>query len=59
MIGDHTKHHVHDPVRINLHDPREITYWTQALGVTREALRDTVHRVGVMADDVRRAIRRR
>lgn len=41
------------PGQINIHDEDEIRYWTQALDVTEEQLRELVGRYGVCADDIR------
>lgn len=43
-----------DGARINVNQPHEVAYWTNALGCTAQELRDAVDAVGVMADDVRR-----
>ena len=45
-----------DAQRINVNEDYEVTYWTQALDVSEEKLRETVKRVGVMAKDVREAL---
>ena len=45
-----------DAERINVNEDYEVAYWTKALGVSEEKLRDTVKRVGVMARDVREAL---
>ena len=42
-----------DRARINIHEPHELRYWTEALGVTAEQLKTAVATVGVMAKDVR------
>ena len=43
-----------DRDRINMNEDYEVQYWTQALGVTREQLREAVDAVGPTADAVRR-----
>lgn len=43
-----------DRDRISLEQEHEVRYWTQALGVTADALRQAVQAVGPMADAVRR-----
>jgi Protein of unknown function (DUF3606) len=43
-----------DRARINVHEPHEVKYWTKALGVSEEKLKDAVAKVGVMADAVRK-----
>jgi Protein of unknown function (DUF3606) len=47
-----------DQVRINIHEPHEIRYWTQRFGCTEQELRDAVAAAGVLADDVRVALGR-
>jgi len=45
-----------DRERINLHEDYEVRYWTEKFGVTREALRDAVEKVGDRADAVAQAL---
>ncbi len=45
-----------DRSRINLNEPHEVRYWTEALGVNEECLKDTVEQFGNRAKDVREAI---
>jgi len=45
-----------DAKRINLNEDYEVLYWTTELEVTEDRLRETVKKVGVMADDVRKAL---
>jgi len=45
-----------DAKRINLNEDYEVLYWTTELEVTEDKLRETVKKVGVMADDVRKAL---
>ena len=56
MADDTTNRSSQDRKRINVNEPHEVRYWTQALGVSEAELRDSVKRVGVMADDVKRAL---
>lgn len=42
-----------DRERINVNEPHELRYWTEALGCTKEQLIAAVAKVGVMAKDVR------
>ena len=49
-----TDYRDHD--RIDIHQDREVRYWSQELGVTPEILKDTVQKIGVMAADVRREL---
>ncbi len=48
-----------DRDKINVHQDHELRYWSKELGVTPEILKDTVQKVGVMAADVRRELKRR
>ena len=43
-----------DRDRINLNEDYEVRYWTEALGVSEQELRDAVQAVGSTADAVRR-----
>jgi hypothetical protein len=43
----------HDRDRISLTEPHEVRYWTQALGVSEERLREDVRRAGHSAAKVR------
>jgi Protein of unknown function (DUF3606) len=45
-----------DRARVNVNEDYEVRYWTKKWGVTAQQLRDAVARVGVMADDVARAL---
>lgn len=45
-----------DRSRIALGEDYEVRYWTDALGVTEETLREVVGRVGNSADAVREAL---
>lgn len=56
MADDTTNRGSQDRKRINVNEPHEVRYWTQALGVSEAELRESVKRVGVMADDVKRAL---
>ena len=42
-----------DRTRVNINEPYEIVYWTQAFDCSEEDLRKAVAEVGVMADEVR------
>ncbi|URL59652.1 DUF3606 domain-containing protein [Luteibacter flocculans] len=58
MSDDKSKRGPADAQRINVHETYEVRYWTEALGVSEARLREVVAEVGVMADDVRRALRK-
>jgi hypothetical protein len=54
MADDLTNRGPADRARINVHEAHEVKYWTKELGVSKEKLEETVHKVGVMADAVRK-----
>jgi hypothetical protein len=58
-MDDKSKRAPQDGQRINLSEDYEVRYWTEALGVSAEKLRETVQRVGPMASDVRQALGRK
>ncbi len=45
-----------DRERINLNQPYEVRYWTRALDIDEQLLRDTVGQFGNRVKDVREAI---
>ena len=47
-----------DRDRINLSEDYEVRYWTGALGVTKQQLREAVQAVGSTAEAVRRHLGR-
>ena len=53
MSDDKTKRSPQDAARINVHEDYEVRYWTEALGVSEETLKDAVNRAGTSADAVR------
>lgn len=54
MSDDRSKVGSPDRDRINLSEDYEVRYWTGALGVSEEKLREAVEAVGPGADAVRR-----
>ncbi|SEJ33126.1 DUF3606 domain-containing protein [Frateuria terrea] len=46
-----------DRSRVNLNEDYEARYWANKWGVSQDELRAAVERVGVMADDVERALK--
>jgi hypothetical protein len=56
MSDDTNKRGAADRTRINIHEEHEVRYWTRILNVSRETLEAAVHKVGVMALDVRREL---
>lgn len=59
MPDDKSKVGGQDRQRINLHEHFEVSYWMKKLGVTEEALRSAVAKVGNMADTVREHLRKK
>ncbi|MDH0090262.1 MAG: DUF3606 domain-containing protein [Achromobacter mucicolens] len=53
MSDDLSKRGPQDRSRINVNEPHELRYWTQALGVTESQLREAVKAVGPSATAVR------
>lgn len=53
MADDKTNRGAQDRTRVNVNEEHEVRYWTQALGVSEEKLREAVSAVGVSADAVR------
>lgn len=53
MADDPNKRGPQDRTRINVNEPHEVRYWTQALGVTEAQLRSAVAAAGVEVKDVR------
>ena len=54
MPDDKTNRGAQDRARVNVNEEHEIRYWTEALGVSEEKLREAVAAVGVSADAVRK-----
>ena len=42
-----------DRSRVNVHEPHELRYWTEQLGVSPEELTDAVAQIGPMVADLR------
>ncbi|CUJ69847.1 Protein of uncharacterised function (DUF3606) [Achromobacter sp. 2789STDY5608633] len=53
MSDDLTQRGPQDRTRINVNEPHELRYWTKALGVTEEQLKQAVNQVGVSVDQVK------
>ncbi|PZR31933.1 DUF3606 domain-containing protein [Caulobacter segnis] len=56
MSDDKTKRTPQDAARINVHEPYEVRYWTEALGVTEDVLNEAVERAGPDVEAVRKYI---
>ena len=46
-----------DASKINIHEPYEVAYWTETLGVSEAVLRRAVSAVGVGVQNVRQWLR--
>lgn len=53
MADDKTKKGPADSSRINVNEDYEVDYWTQALGVSKQKLKEAVDAVGTSAKAVR------
>ena len=42
-----------DSSRVNVHEAHEVRYWTKALGVSEEKLKEAVKAVGTSAEKLR------
>jgi Protein of unknown function (DUF3606) len=58
MSDDKTQRGPQDRDRVNVHEDYELRYWTHKWGVTEQQLRDAVKKVGVMAADVERELKK-
>ena len=59
MSDDKSKTRPQDASRVNIHEPYEVEYWCSKFGCTEQELVDAVQKVGVMADDVEKELKRR
>lgn len=46
-----------DASKINIHEPYEVSYWTETLGVSAVVLRKAVSAVGIRVQDVKQWLR--
>jgi hypothetical protein len=58
MSDDLSKRGPQDRARVNVNEPHEVRYWSEKWGVSEQQLRNAVSRVGVMATDVERALKK-
>jgi hypothetical protein len=58
MADDTSKRGGADRTRINLNEDYEVRYWTKALGVTEERLRELVREHGNSAEKIREELGR-
>jgi hypothetical protein len=56
MSDDLKNRGAQDRARINLSEEHEVSYWTKALGVTKEELTAVVYKVGNSVEAVRREL---
>lgn len=59
MADDKLKIRPQDPERVNVHENYEVKYWCGKFGCTSERLKAAVTKVGVMAKDVEKELKRR
>jgi hypothetical protein len=59
MADDKSKQGPQDRSRINVNERYELDYWSKKFGVSEDELKRAVGKVGVMADDVERELKRR
>lgn len=53
MPDDLRKKRPQDSLRINIHEPYEVSYWCNTLGCTEKELIDAVKAVGDLAEKVK------
>jgi hypothetical protein len=58
MADDLKNRGAQDRTRVNVNEEHEVRYWTEKWGVTPQALKDAVKRVGVSADAAARELLR-
>jgi hypothetical protein len=59
MADDLSKRGPADRTRVNIHEPWEVKWWCNKFGCTEAHLKLAVTAVGVMADKVEAALKRR
>ena len=59
MSDDTKKSGGQDRKRINVHEDYELRDWSKKFGVTPEQLKAAVTKVGTMADDVEKELKRK
>lgn len=58
IADDPTKTGKPDRIRINVNEAYELRDWSEKFGITPEKLRETLAKVGPMAADVEKALRK-
>lgn len=56
MPHQEKKHGAHYRSRVNVNEQHELAYWMKELAVSEMKLKEIVGKVGVSADEVRRAV---
>ena len=59
MADDKSKKGPADAKRVNVHESYEVEYWTKKFGCTKAELEAAVKKVGVMADDVEKELKKK
>ena len=59
MSDNKTKTAPHDAERVNAHEDYEVAYWSKRFATTPEELKAAVKKVGVMAEDVEKELKRK
>jgi hypothetical protein len=59
MADDKSKQGPQDRSRINVNERYELDYWSKKFGVSEDELKRAVDKVGAMADDVEKELKRR
>lgn len=59
MTDDLKNRGAQDRARINVHEEHEVRYWTKALGVSEDELKQLVKEHGVSAERIREALAQR
>jgi len=58
MADNKTKTTPQDAQRVNVHEDYEVRYWSEKFGCSAEELKAAVKKVGVMAKDVEKELRK-
>lgn len=58
MADDTTNRGQQDRLRVNINEEHEVRYWTERFGCSRDELAMAVKKVGVMAADVEKALKK-
>jgi hypothetical protein len=58
MSDDLSNHGPRDRERVNVHEDWELNYWSKKFGVSKDQLKATAQKVGVMAKDVEKQLKK-